>query len=399
MRKLILIGAIKTGTSHSLVAGALRRGLTVTVFTAHNDPLDGIFPPQVEIVATDLELDTVVHWLRQDPALREGRLLVTTANNRYARFAASVAAALELPGPGVHSIDQAVSKQAQKRLLQRAGVATPNFVACSFSTLAQCAQEIQSLRWPVVAKPEEGSESFGVRLCSEFGEVSRHGEQLCQLLERTPKTGLFDRLVIEEYLVGPEYCIELFDGVFVGVLRKVKQHGSRFIERGYTSDLDLDETMLARLAETAQRAGQVSGLAWGPVHLDCIVHQGVPNIIEINARIAGSFICSLVKDAYGFDLVEALLDKLLGTPVRLPAPRLPRSYARVDFLLDDDPCGWNFTGAGHCENDDVLISYGPQVVDHRERRAFVYFRAKPVPDSAPAPPGTPHTLENRCPAN
>jgi predicted ATP-grasp superfamily ATP-dependent carboligase len=396
---LVIIGAIKTGTSQSLVASALRRGLQVTIVTAHNDPLHGIFPGEVGIVESDLDPQVLADRLRSLAAFQAGRLVLTTTNNRYARIAAKVAEALGLPGPDAQSIDLAVSKQAQKRVLQGAGIATPAHVATSFSTLPDDAGEIRALRWPVVVKPEEGSESFGVRLCTDFDEVVRHAQGLRQQLEQRPRTGLFDRLVVEEYLSGPEFCVELFDGTFAGALRKLKRDGKAFIERGYTAELDLEPDMLARLAKTVERAGSASGLTWGPAHFDCIVHQGIPHVIEMNARIAGSFISTLVADAYGFDLVEALLDKLLGLPVSVPAVGLPASYARVDFLLDGDPGGWNFTTTGQCENDDVVIRYGPQVVDHRERRAYLYVRAKRGVRRAPEASGAREPLERTCAAN
>ena len=115
------------------------------------------------------------------------------------------------------------------------------------------------------------------------------------------------------------------------------------------------------------------------MHLDCIVHDGVPHVIELNPRIAGSFICDIVRDGYGFNVVEALLDKLDGRPVDIPALFEPHAYARAEFLLDSDPGAWRFAQAGEIHDGTVTISYGPQVLPDRERRAFLYVRvALPV---------------------
>ena len=110
------------------------------------------------------------------------------------------------------------------------------------------------------------------------------------------------------------------------------------------------------------------------MHLDCIVHDGVPHVIELNPRIAGSFICDIVRDGYGFNVVEALLDKLDGRPVDIPALFEPHAYARAEFLLDSDPGAWRFAQAGEIHDGTVTISYGPQVLPDRERRAFLYVR-------------------------
>ena len=147
------------------------------------------------------------------------------------------------------------------------------------------------------------------------------------------------------------------------------------LERGYTIDVD---------------ATAAAGLTC--VHLDCIVHDGVPHVIELNPRIAGSFICDIVRDGYGFNVVEALLDKLDGRPVDIPALFEPHAYARAEFLLDSDPGAWRFAQAGEIHDGTVTISYGPQVLPDRERRAFLYVRvALPVAhgvDGAAAHPGS-----------
>lgn len=128
------------------------------------------------------------------------------------------------------------------------------------------------------------------------------------------------------------------------------------------------------------------------MHLDCIVHDGVPHVIELNPRIAGSFICDIVRDGYGFNVVEALLDKLDGRPVEIPERFEPHAYARAEFLLDSDPRAWRFAQAGEIHDGTVTISYGPQVLPDRERRAFLYVRvALPVAhgvDGAPAHSGS-----------
>ena len=112
--------------------------------------------------------------------------------------------------------------------------------------------------------------------------------------------------MIEEYLPGEEYCVEFFDGRYVGAIRKLKQQRFSFQEHGYTSELNLDEATLRRMKDVCTRAVELAGLSWGPVHVDCIVTGDRPYIVELNPRIAGSFICEVVRDSYGFDAVGSL---------------------------------------------------------------------------------------------
>ena len=155
------------------------------------------------------------------------------------------------------------------------------------------------------------------------------------------------------------------------------------------SELDLDASTLRALIDVGTRATAAAGLTCA-VHLTCIVHDGVPHVIELNPRIAGSFICDIVRDGYGFNVVEALLDKLDGRPVDIPALFEPHAYARAEFLLDSDPGAWRFA-QGEIHDGTVTISYGPQVLPDRERRAFLYVRWRcrsRTVDGAAAHPGS-----------
>ncbi|HEX7865378.1 MAG TPA: ATP-grasp domain-containing protein [Variovorax sp.] len=374
MKRLIVIGARKTGTSLALVRAALDRQLQVTVISGPNDLLQGVFPAEVEIVNLQTEVDAVVAWLRSRYPDPDRQLRVTTANDVYARLAAQVAGQLGLPGPDAAAVARSVSKANQKALLAGSGLPTAKFVDGALSDLPALWDRLGALRFPVVVKPAEGSASHGVKRCADAGEARQHAEALANELRANRRTGLTDSVIVEEFLEGDEYCVEYFDGRYVGAMRKLKRRGEGFLERGYTSELDLDDTALRRLIDAGARAVGLADLSWGPVHLDCIVRDGVPYVIELNPRIAGSFICDIVRDGYGFDIVAALLDKLTGRSVAVPDIFAPRSYAHVEFLLASDPLPWDFSTPGELRNADLHITYGPQRLVHRERRAYIYVR-------------------------
>lgn len=73
-------------------------------------------------------------------------------------------------------------------------------------------------------------------------------------------------------------------------------------------------------------------------------------------------------------MVEHLVDKLQGKKVTVPAGFLPAAYACVNFFLESDPLPWSFTEKGELSNPFMHISYGPQHLSNRRRRAFVYVR-------------------------
>lgn len=362
---LLIIGTLRTGTSLALVDAALKRGLAVTIITAPDDVPRDIFPSEVRIVPLAPDAPTVLAWIETHCAL-EG-LRMTTTNERYARLAAHLATTLDLHGPDETLVSRYIEKPNQKQLFSDAGVDTPSAQRWRAGTFKEHVRlSGAELQFPLVIKPVEGLSSYGVALCSNVVELEQ------TLAAQSSATSDTQDILVEQYVAGPEYCVEFFDGQYVGAMLKRKAKGNQFIERGYSSDLDLDDRVLAALIGACKRAVQAAGLTWGPVHIDSIVHDGKPYLVEVNARIAGSFICTIVRDAYGFDIVGALLDKLEGKPVQIPDTFRPHRYARVEFFLDDDPPLWDFTQGGRVHSDWLTISYGPQVIPARERRAFLY---------------------------
>ncbi|MCP1118460.1 ATP-grasp domain-containing protein [Robbsia andropogonis] len=367
--ELVIVGARATGTSIALVEAAMRRGMGVTILLESGVELDrNVFPKQTEIFNVDTRESAVISWIQERFSHQAAKLYVTTAHDLYAKLAANVAASLGCLGPDAECVTLSISKSAQKRILEEARIPTSPYAVIDYQNRDQTSSLVSALAIPVVVKPSEGSASNGVRLCHSIKDAVEHVALLFE-----SDGGLQEgQVVVESFLSGHEYCVEFFDGVYVGSMRKLKSSGLRFVERGYTAELDLQDITLERMIAVCGAAVAAAGLTWGPVHLDCIVSHDVPHIVELNPRIAGSFICDIVRDAYHFDPVEALLDKLQGQEIRLPNAFKPKRYARVDFFLDEDSPSWDLAEGGNVCTGPLTMRYGPLRIPSRERRAFVY---------------------------
>jgi carbamoylphosphate synthase large subunit len=376
MTHLILIGALKTGTSQRLVRAALDRGYDLTIISPEEDELRGIFPPEAKVISMPMEASVIVRWILRECADAHSRILITTTHDRYIQCAAEVCAAVSVPGPNPGSLSALASKTSQREFLRSLGLATPAFDSISIADIGSLREILNRFRFPIVIKPERGSSSFGVSLCNDAEAAIRHANELAADFRGKRQHCLTDILLIEEFVPGREYCVELFDGKCVGVIRKEKRAGNTFIERGYTSELDLESDTFDAIVLVCEKAVTVAGFVWGPVHIDCIVRDGVAYIVEINPRIAGSFITEIVQDAYGFDIVAALIRKLQGIDIGIPTIFAPVSYARVEFFLGGDPGLWHFDSEGSFETRELRVRYGPQVIESRERRGYLYVTKK-----------------------
>jgi biotin carboxylase len=192
-------------------------------------------------------------------------------------------------------------------------VACPRFV--HISSAAQLAAAAESFELPVVLKPCFGSGSVGVRLCRSRAELLEHGGKL--LTHTQNERGLSHpvELLVEQYVDGEEYSIELLAGAVVGVTKKHLGPLPHFVERGHDFPAALHEGQAAALAQAALASVATLDLLAGPVHVEARWSGGRPVIIEVNPRLAGGYIPEIVRLATGRDLLAEALRLATGSAV------------------------------------------------------------------------------------
>jgi argininosuccinate lyase len=73
------------------------------------------------------------------------------------------------------------------------------------------------------------------------------------------------------------------------------------------------------------------GLGFGPAHTEIRLGRRGPVVIEVNPRLAGGQIPTLVRLAAGIDLIGAAVDAAIGASRPLPPPG--PGYAAIRFLV------------------------------------------------------------------
>lgn len=370
--QLVIIGARNTGTSLYLISLAVRRGYSVTVLTAEHDDLGDCFEDSVKVVSLRISTENVIGWIENEFSELLSELLITTAHDLYASVAAQVASHFNSPGPDSVAVSFCVSKKNQIETLKKLGFRKDKSVCFSLGKNPPLSI-FELLEFPVVIKPVEGSASHGITKCQSVDEILTHLSHLDDIYISTPELIPNGEILVEQFVEGQEYCVEVFDGIFVGVMKKNKSAGSRFIERGYSSDIELTNHQIDALVSMTEGITASLKLNWGPVHIDCIISGELIHIIEVNPRIAGSFITAIVRDAWGFDIADALLKRLEGKNFEVLRKKEPEKFAQAVFFLNSDPESWVVPNAGQLADSTINLSYAPQIIPERERRAYVYF--------------------------
>lgn len=246
---------------------------------------------------------------------------IWSTSEYYISVAAAAAFALGYPGPNAAAVAAVRSKAFQRGRFANACMLIPK--SYQIARPEQLHDAITSLGFPLVAKPVAGSGSVGVKRHDAEGEAIKYCRKLLEESE----------IIIESYVDGPEYSVEVFDGAAVAVVEKHLGSLPHFVETGHDFPANIDETARRHLNTTAEIAVRCLDLGWGPVHVELRITHAGPVVIEVNPRLAGGLIPILIERAWGIDLINATLRRVVGEQPSLHANG--RGFASIRFVVPE----------------------------------------------------------------
>ncbi|MEI3855807.1 MULTISPECIES: ATP-grasp domain-containing protein [Ensifer] len=198
-------------------------------------------------------------------------------------------------GTRVHVSPPEVVKTARDKLrtmqtLGGAGIPVPQT-----DTLENAREAIADWSWPVFAKPRSGSASRSISVV--------HGPAALP-------QGRVEPMIVQEYLRGPEYTINLFVDVS-GVVRSCIAHERLAVRAG---EVEKGRTVrLPTLPELARGMAQALPDARGALCIQAIddATRGL-RIIELNARFGGGY---PLADRAGACFAQWLLEEVAALPL------------------------------------------------------------------------------------
>jgi len=325
-RALLFVESNTSGTGRLFARTARGMGFVPVLVTTRPDRYawlaeDGA--PEVMAVPR-IDEDELLGVIRSRFAGGAGVAGITSSSEYFVATAAALAARLGLPGPDPDAVRAARDKSLQRRVLAAGGIASPAFRAVS--SPFQAAAAAREIGFPVVLKPVDGSGSVGVRSCADADETEAHAAALLAA------GGENARVLVEAFVAGDEFSVEMFSGRVVGITRKHLGEPPCFVEAGHDYPADLPADIAAALADAATRGTELLGLGWGPLHWELrIDREGRAVPMEVNPRLAGGFIPELVRHAQGIDLIRETLRLVVGREPGLVAER--RQHASIRFLF------------------------------------------------------------------
>ncbi|WP_102347305.1 ATP-grasp domain-containing protein [Bacillus sp. Marseille-P3661] len=128
-------------------------------------------------------------------------------------------------------------------------------------------------------------------------------------------------ILFEEYLVGPQYLVEVMviEGNIniVAIVEQEITKKRKFIVTGYSVCLRMEEKLFNSIFCAVESVINDLGVVNAACHLEMRYVNGIWKLIEINPRISGGAMNSMIEEAYGINLVEQTVLHYLGKQVTL----------------------------------------------------------------------------------
>ncbi|WP_223263858.1 ATP-grasp domain-containing protein [Rhodococcus sp. MTM3W5.2] len=241
---------------------------------------------------------------------------VLSSCDYYLPLAAEIAAELGLPGPRPEAVGVACDKRRTRDRLDRAGIPGPRHRLVPLDDEAGLVSAVEHVGFPLVVKPTDLCAGMFVRRADGWAEVAAAAAELRRFEVNARGQWREPVVLLEEYLVGPEFSVESWvrggEIHTVGVTDKSLGGASGFVETGHMFPARLDAADRAGLVSSAESAIRAVGLDHGVVHTELRLTGAGPRIIEINPRPAGNQITELIRHVEGIDLPRVAVELALG---------------------------------------------------------------------------------------
>lgn len=252
--------------------------------------------------------------------------IMTLATDMPMRAVAKACETLGLNGISYETAVKATDKGEMIKAFEAHGVAHPwYYVAPDPDSFEQI---VGKAAFPCIMKPTDNAGSRGVVKCHSEEELrSAYG------YARGESRG--GAVIVEECLVGPEFSVEVLviDGVphVVQITDKRTTGAPHFVEMGHSQPTSQNIENRDKIRDLACRAVEAVGITTGPAHVEMILTDQGPKMVELGARLGGDCITThLVPLSTGIDMVGATIRLACGEDVSI-TPKWDKGSAIAYF--------------------------------------------------------------------
>jgi biotin carboxylase len=327
-KRLLILG----GGVMQLPAVRIAVGLGWRVSVAAREVIEEVRALSHRALAVDLRDREAVESAARRLRDEEGLDGVFTAGTDFSATVAWVAERLGLPGiPHEIALD-ATDKGRMRAAFDRHHVASPRFftIDCAPGEKPAPAVLPEGFCFPVVVKPVDNMGARGVRRVDS-------GEELAEALEGALRQSRGGRVIVEEYLEGPELSLDAVvhagQVTVCGVADRHIRFAPYFVEMGHTMPSSLDPKDLRAVEDVFVRGIRALGIREGAAKGDVKVTARGAVVGEIAARLSGGYMSGWTFPlSTGVEVTEAALRVAVGMPPGDLTPRRTWVSAERAFI-------------------------------------------------------------------
>lgn len=327
MKKIVFIESNTTGTGKIFISKAIDKGYEVIFLTCDATR----YPFLNELMVVPILINTKdVGGMRSYLNEIDDIEAVFSSSEYYIETASNLANSLGLKCNDHESIRNCRDKLLLFEKLTENAINTPKSILITDRCEAE--KLLSKIKFPVVIKPVTGSGSVGVKRCDSVEDYLQH---INYLLNDTPVNDLQSRILVQEYINGAEYSLEIIgDGSnyhILGITQKYLGPEPYFVEIGHDFPAKINIEISEKIINTIIQSMRIMGFVFGAAHVEFRLQNNNVFIIEINPRLAGGMIPILIQEASGIDVLDLVLDLHCGKNILLN--QTVKQYSSIRFIL------------------------------------------------------------------
>jgi biotin carboxylase len=315
-RELMSAGDRLTAPSQQFLSAARARGHRTAVVAADQSFYGSTFDDLVDAwLITDSS--SPEHVARMLAALSGEIAAVHSSVDSFVGVAARVARQYGLPGPVPGGAAIGRDKSAARRAMAHAGVENVRWA----TQPADADFPSSPIGYPCIVKPVDGASSWDVALVENDREVAAIARSH---MARSYGRGVRPRrtLLFEEVLKGPVFSAEGF------------VDAEKLTVFGYSDRIMTDPPYFVEIAlrfaaqdpcpgaeDFVRDTLQALDYDYGPFHLEFVLTDEGPRLLEMNARLVGAGMQQAISYVSGLRPAEVVVAKLTGATVPILDPR------------------------------------------------------------------------------
>lgn len=201
------------------------------------------------------------------------------------------------------------------------------------------------LRFPVIVKPVDLTGGKGIKKCNNIYEVEAAYDEAIKITREK-------YIIIEEFITGTNHGFSAYiqdQRVTFFFADNEQYYLNKYLVAGASTPTDVNEQALEQLCSDCEKIASTLKLVDGIVHIQFIMSDEGPVIIEICRRAPGDLYIKLVEMATGIDYPGIIVDAELGRKLQKLEKRIPHSYWVRHCVMT------NTTGTYRCVEIDESI--------------------------------------------